>query len=272
MRKRKAPPLSDLVNGTLTPEEALRLMDEVERNPEVSRQLDFQVELLNLARSPGEEVFRISRAPESAIGRILRGIVSNLGLVLATRRTFAAVGVCLAFVLVGAAVLTIRSVEANPYARLAEVRGADLPFRARSESDVDLVAATELVADRDYGAAAQRFERFLRMYPTGESVPWVEYAAGVVRLAAARKSVWGFVQSYDSKEVDAGIQHLQRVVDGRTVPALREDALWYQAKGYLMLGRVTDAEQTLQRLVLLGGGRSSAATSMLGEIQRIHQR
>jgi hypothetical protein len=272
MGKRKDLPISDLVNGMLTREEALRLMEEVERDPEVSQQLDIQVELLNLARSPGESVFRSSAAQESVFGRFLRAITARLGVVLAARRSLVVVGVAVAFVLVGAGVLTIRSVAANPYARLAEVRETDLPFRARSESDADLVAATELVAVQDYAAAAQRFERFLRMYPTDESALWVEYAAGVIRLAAARKSVLGVIETFDAREVDAGLQHLQRVGDRSSVPALQENALWYQAKGYLMLGKGTEAERTLHRLVSLGGSRNSPAASLLGEIQRIHQR
>ena len=50
----------DLACGRLTPEESLALLDEVERNPALSAELDTAVELVNMAADPGEAVFRES--------------------------------------------------------------------------------------------------------------------------------------------------------------------------------------------------------------------
>jgi len=264
--------LSSLVNGQLSPEEALRVLDEVERDEEVSHDLDLHVELLNLARSSRENPFDTSSTDESALRRGGHYFARWLGSLFVGHRSLVPVGIAVACFLGVGALLTFRLVEASPYAGLAEIREPEIPIRVRSESDADLAVAAELLTAKKYVDAARRLERFLRMYPGNESVPWVEYAAGLARLAGARKTTWWIIVHFEKPEVETGLRHLQSVVEGRDIPGLREDALWYQAKGFLMIGNLEDAEQNLRRLVSLGSGRSVAAEQMLVDLRNLHHR
>jgi hypothetical protein len=263
--------LSDLVNGHLSPEEALRVLEEAERNPEVSRDLDLQVELLNLAGSTFGNLSSGEMESGSARWTFLDSLAGRVGLLVVGRRLapLVLVGVCL---LAGAGLLIVRSVAAGPYAAIAEIREPEIPIRVRAESGADLVAAAEYFSVREYIPAAERLERFLRMYPESESAPWVEYAAGVARLAGARKSTWIVLTCFDELQVEAGLRHLSSVLGRNDSPVLRSDALWYQAKGFLMVGRVEEARRSLQAITAQEGTRSGAAQQMLAELDDIHPR
>lgn len=263
--------LSDLVNGQLSPEEALRVLEEVERSPELSRDLDLHVELLNLASSPTGNPFSEPLERGSAVRAFLGSLAGKVGSIVPGRRLAPVLllGACL---LVGAGLLTIRLVVAGPYVAIAEVREPEIPIRVRSESDADLVAAAEYFSAREYVPAAERLERFLRMYPESESAPWVEYAAGVARLAGARKPAWIVLSCFDESQVEAGLGHLNSVIGRHDSPILRLDALWYQAKGLLMVGRVEEARRSLHDLAASGGSRGVAARDMLAELDNLDHR
>ncbi len=258
----------DFVRGKLDPRDALEVLDAVEQDPGLSKDLDVHVELQNLARSGAaselldispETLRPASAAPGPWWGWLLRG---RPGLVPA--------GIFLGIVIVGAVFLAIYSRSSSPYANLADLGDVSASFRMRGGSDAELLDASTRLMEGDSREAANRFERFLRMYPSSEWAPWVEYAAGLSRLSNARTTVLGIRVRYDAGEVGRGLEHLDRVLEMSAVRELMEDALWYRAKGSLMLGDAAGAEAALNRILSMQGSRQAAARELLSNLQSLH--
>lgn len=258
----------DFVRGRLDPTDALEVLDAVEQDPGLSRELDVHVELQNLARSGAASEFLEVPLVTEGHGPVVSE--SWWGWVPRGRRLLVPVGVLLGVVVVGVISMIILSKSSNPYMGLAELGDIGASFRMRGGSDAELVDASTRLMEGDAREAANRFERFLRMYPSSEWVPWVEYAAGLSRLANARTAVLGFGTGYDPAEVKRGMEHLDRVLQGSAVRELTEDALWYSAKGSLMLGDASGAEICLNRILSMQGSRQAAARELLSDLHSLH--
>lgn len=263
--------MADFVRGELAPQDALNVLDAVEQDRDLSRDLDLHVELLNLARSGAAPDLLENPAASLTLRQASSLSGSWWERLLRDRRVMVPAGALLGLAVVGFVVLTILSKGANPYGDLADLGDPGSSFRMRGGSDAELVDATARLVEGDAGEAANRFERFLRMYPASEWVPWVEYAAGLSRLSNARTAVFGVVVRCDAGEVRRGLEHLDRVLGGVTVPELIEDALWYRAKGSLMLGDAASAEANLTRILGLQGSRQPAARKLLTDLHSLHQ-
>lgn len=260
--------LADFVHGKLDPREALEVLDAVEQDPGLSKDLDVHVELQNLARSGAASEFL--EIPPTTEGS--RRVVSEprWGWIPRGRRLLIPVSVLLGVFCVGVVSLMIVSKSSNPYLDLADLGDIGESFRMRGGSDAELVDASTRLMEGDAREAATRFERFLRMYPSSEWVPWVEYAAGLSRLSNARTAVLGIGVRYDTGEVRRGVEHLDRVLEGSAVLELVEDALWYRVKGSLMLGDAGGAEAGLNRIISMRGSRQAAAQELLSELHSLH--
>jgi hypothetical protein len=261
--------MSDFVQGRLSPGEALRFLDTIEQDPDVSTDLDLHVEMLNLAHSGDVGVFR-ERNP-LADGGVRERAGTWWEFLLKGRRVLVPVGILLGVVLAGVAFLTLSSNAANPFGDLAEIGDAAASFRMRGGGDADLVDASSHLMAGDAGEAARQFERYLRMYPSSEWAPWVEYAAGLSHLVNARRSLLGIGVRYDPDEVRHGLEHLDRVLESSSVSELKEDAHWYRAKGSLMLGDARSAETHLKLLLAAPGSRTEAARTFLSDLHVHHQ-
>ncbi len=259
--------MADLVHGRLAPQDALLVLDAVERDRDLSVDLDLHVELLNLAKSDAGAEFRDLPVASQEVTEWRRG---RWWEILGGRRVLVPAGILLGVVLAGFALISIISRAANPYGDLADLGDPTASFRTRGGSDADLVDASTRYMDGDASEAAERFERYLRMYPSSEWVPWVEYAAGLSRLSGARRTVLGIGSWYDSGEVQRGVEHLDRILGKTAVPELMEDALWYRAKGSLMLGDAGSAEANLARVITLQGSRQPAAQKLLSDLRSRH--
>jgi hypothetical protein len=263
--------MSDFVQGRLSPGDALRFLDAIEHDPDASVDLDLHVEMLNLAHSEDARVFQErERFPLADGGSRIR-TRTLWEHIVGGRRALVPVGVLLGVILAGVAFLTLSSNAANPFGDLAEIGDPAASFRMRGAGDADLLDASSRLMEGEAGEAALRFERYLRMYPTSEWVPWVEYAAGLSHLVNARRSVLGFGVRYDSDEVRHGLEHLDRVLESPSVSELKEDAHWYRAKGSLMLGDARSAEAHLELLLASPGSRTEPARALLSEIRAHHQ-
>ena len=262
--------MSDFVQGRLRPEDALLFLDAIEQDPDASADLDLHVEVLNIARSEDAEVFRVRPEMPRAAG--VKGVSGGSwwGWLLEGRRVFVPAGILLAALLVGFAFIAFGPTATNPFGDLADLGDPGASFRMRGWGDADLADAATWLTNGDPGEAARRFERYLRMYPSSEWVPWVEYAAGVSRLAEARRAFLGIRVRYEVDEVRRGLDHLDRVLAHAGVPDLMEDALWYRAKGSLMLGDARNAEVYLTRILASQGSRSPAAQKLLSDLHSLH--
>ncbi len=262
--------MADFVRGKLAPHEALDVIDAVERDRELSADLDLHVELQNFARS--DDALEAADFPEvsSTAARVPRFPRSWWEQVFGGRRLLVPAG-SLLLIVAGVAVFTLLQRAANPYSDLADLGDPAASFRMRGASEAELADASNRFLEGDARESAYRFERYLRMYPSSEWAPWVEYAAGISRLAGAREKVFGIGVRYDEKEVRGGLEHLDRVLAGPAVPELVEDALWYRAKGFLMLGDAGSAEAQLNQILALQGSRQVVARKLLSDLQSLHR-
>jgi hypothetical protein len=263
--------MSDFVLGRLSPGDALRFLDTIEHDPEASADLDLHVEMLNLAHSGDAHVFEERERIPLAGGGIRLRVESLWEHIMKRRRILAPVGILLGVILAGAVFLTLWSKAGNPYSDLAELSDPAASFRMRGGGDADLLDATTRLTEGDAGEAARRFERYLRMYPSSEWTPWVEYAAGLSHLMNARRSLLGLGVRYDSDEVRRGLEHLDRVLESPSVAELKSDAHWYRAKASLMLGDARSAETHLELLLAAPGSRAGAARAILSELHARQQ-
>ena len=262
--------MSDFVQGKLLPEDALLFLDAIEQDPDASADLDLHVGVLNIARSEDAKMFRDRRETSGRVGA--RGVSGSFlwGWLLEGRRFLVPVGILLVALLAGFGLIRLSSTAANPFGDLADLGDPGASFRMRGSGDADLADAATWLTNGDPGEAARRFERYLRMYPSSEWVPWVEYAAGLSRLAKARRAFLGIRVRYEADEVERGLDHLDRVLANANYPELIEDALWYRAKGSLMLGDARNAEAYLARILASQGSRSQAARKLLSDLHSLH--
>jgi len=262
--------MSDFVQGKLLPEDALLFLDAIEQDPDASADLDLHVGVLNIARSEDAKMFRDRRETSGRVGA--RGVSGSFlwGWLLEGRRFLVPVGILLVALLAGFGLIRLSSTAANPFGDLADLGDPGASFRMRGSGDADLADAATWLTNGDPGEAARRFERYLRMYPSSEWVPWVEYAAGLSRLAEARRAFLGIRVRYEADEVERGLDHLDRVLANANYPELIEDALWYRAKGSLMLGDARNAEAYLARILASQGSRSQAARKLLSDLHSLH--
>ncbi len=256
--------LSDLALGKLPPDEALRLMEELESNAEASRELDRLIALTNFAAEHGAEI-QAERARAHAGGMLekVRDWVGTQFREPAIRYGFTAM---LVVALGGGAVVTSRYV-AGPYEDLARITNEVPDYTVRGPGDQDLAIASELIAHGDYAGSVRLCERYLRIHPDGESVSNASYVAGVASLLAARHTVLSLFPSYDRDQAKKGIEFLTRAADLSPSRRLREDALWVRAKGFLMLRMPAEAGNDLNSVIELHGPRSEEASALLLKIR-----
>jgi tetratricopeptide (TPR) repeat protein len=261
--------MSDFVHGRLQPEQALHLLDLIEQDQEASANLDLQVEILNTADSADAEAFRAKTRLMRA--RLEQGTsdASWLRWHLITRPVLVPTFILVAGVVLGFTVITSILAESDPLGDLAELDDLSSSFRLRGPSSSDLAEAANWLVNGEPEEAARRFERHLNMYPSEEWIPWVEYAAGLSRLAEARRSFLGVRVSYNADRVKRGLDHLEHVLANAENPELKEDALWYKAKGYLMLGDAQNSTVCLSQVRALQGSRSEAARGLLSRLKSL---
>jgi hypothetical protein len=261
--------MSDFVHGRLHPEEALRFLDAIEQDPEASADLDLHVEVLNIANSADAQAFRVRRKVNWT--RVTRSVsrASFRSWFFMDRRVLVPVGILLAGIALGLALILSSLASSNQFSHLADLGDLGSSFRMRGLGNADLSDAAAWLVNGQPGEAARRFERYLRMQPSGEWTPWVEYAAGLSRLAEARQVFLGIHISYNADLVKKGLDHMDRVLLIVDNPELEEDALWFRGKGYLMLGDPGSAIHCLTEIQALHRTRSEAARKLLSDLHSL---
>ena len=248
--------LSDFVLGKLSPEESLRVLDELERDPEASETVDYYASLLAYARGEGRAVFeeRVNgRAPRSFAG------VRRAVQVTSKRRwIFAAAAVLVLGVSVG---LLIRgkSILWGDDAKYAVLGDVDFRVGIRAEADDNLMTAMSLFHEGEYDRSIRVLERLLKGEPAHPFPDYVNYSLGVVHLAAAEGGGSGSIRVFDRPHVRQGLESLRRAAMLTASPRLVEEAYWLMAKGHLMVGEREEGMRFLQKVTELDGKRAGDA-------------
>jgi hypothetical protein len=253
--------IADLALGKLPPEEALRMLEAIERDPEASKELDIQAELVNLASSEGKEIFEPARSLRPSLLQKMwsegvafrtfpRGLLVPLG-ALAT----------VAVLWVGLSVVS--SLTRPPYDGLAQIARSDLEFRTRGDMRDELALVPALCSEGRFDDVVRLSERFVRAYPASDLAGFAHYSAGLGYLASARRSTLGFFPSYDRARVEKALNHLTWVAGDTTRNPLAEDALWLKAKGFLMVEDTGAARAALSRLLAMDGRRGEEVRELI---------
>jgi hypothetical protein len=260
-KEMKRPAISDLALGKVAPEEALRMLTAIENDPEASKELDMQVELLNLVSTEGKEVFEPESAPRPS--GAFRLWSNRLAFRLPSRKWLVPAGALAAAVVLWLGLAAISSWTRPPDDRLAQIGEEDLEFRTRGNIRDGLAEVPALISERRFDDVVRISERFTRAYPKSDLNGFAHYSAGLAYLASARRSTLGLFPTFDEGRVERALAHLTPVLADTLHTGLTEDAMWLQAKGYLMLRDPESARGTLSRLVAMNGRRAKEALEML---------
>ncbi len=259
-------PLSDFVLGKLPPEESLKMLDEIERDPHASKEVDTLAGLATLGAA-GDRVFTESRM---GLGDRLAAMLKKFRDVLVHRRVILAGSFGL--LILAAAVFLADRIVRNPYDNLARVHPDDLVSLVRGPMEDDFTKAYGRIADGNYDDALRTFERFLRAYPRSPLAGYAHYSAGMVCLLSARHTTLGLAPRYNPERVSQALLHLRAAGDGGALPGLVEESHFQSAKAYLMLGRTEDAMNELQAVLATRGQLYSDAVTMMSKIVALERR
>jgi tetratricopeptide (TPR) repeat protein len=258
----------DFATGKLSPEESLKVLEYVERNPDASKDLDVASGLLNVVALQGKEVF------ESADERVvrksaLREFIDRFEDAFRSRAIrYGVLGFAALFIAVIGLVVASRMMTSRYY-DLTGIDGLTFEDVVRSPEEVDFARAQQLFAEQRYDETIDDLERFLRAFPHSELADYAHYAIGAVNLLASRRSIAWLFPSFEEQRVMQGLAHLE--ISARTSPNRRivEESHWLRAKGFLMLDRPAEALAELTRVELLGGARKKDADQLIAAINRI---
>jgi hypothetical protein len=268
--KRRIPreSISDLVLGKLSPEESLRLLEEIERDPSASEELEFAAELLRFAAVHGKSVFeRAEYLSPQASGKP-RTVAERLESYLHVRNL--AYPAIVLVVMLG--LVTASHLSRDKYYPLTGIEGVEFESRVRGPGQEDLDAAQQFYAEGQPDESIRVLERYIRAFPRSEVIDYVHYSTGTIYLLSSRRSFLSLFPSYDHERVMHGLDHLDSALHNSTNVHIIENSHWLRAKAFLMRHRPYDALVELEGLKSLGGSRSDQASELISEIRRIENK
>jgi hypothetical protein len=234
--------------GKLSREESLRVLEEVEDNEQLSRELE---EVLLLMRATEEQ----ERSKEESWRR---GVIREP----VFRYLFRVAAV---LVVAFASVFAVSELTKNRYHDLATVDDSDFSVRWRGEVDEGIELARREYNGGDHDAAIGTLERIIQARPAGESMAVIHWMAAAMLLKTAERSVWGLFPRYEESRIARAMAHLD-IAMGSNNLRIQEETHWLRMKSYLMLNRPVDAAHEGEEVVRMGGGLSKGAALLLGEI------
>lgn len=196
------------------------------------------------------------------LGRLLRGLASPGALAYAS-------GAAAAVLLVWVSPL-FRPVAERYYALAsvsqAELDGAVVITRADAGELNDGLAA---FSQGQYENAIEPLTTHVRRNAEGPSVAYARFVLGLSYLRAAKSDVLGRVHQVDVERLDRAIEHLAEAERTTDTVRVREDALWFLAKGYLLRLDTDAALEALERVEGLNGRRGSDARALAAKVQAL---
>ena len=263
--------ISDLALGKLSPEESLKVLEEVEKNPQASMELELAADLLNFVALEGKELFERERATAYARRSAVKSIVWKVNDLLGARRfAYPLAALVVLLILVGGLALT-SSLTTSEYYSLTEIQRLDFESRVRGPGLQDFDMAYEAFSKGQYDETIRLLERFIRAFPESDLVDYAHYSVGVTYLVSSRKSFITFFPSFEDGSVIRGLEHLELAIQKSSNPRTIEDSHWIRAKGYLMLEKPERALVELLIVQSLNGLRKAQASRLTLEINEIQE-
>ncbi len=253
--------LVDFAAGRLSPEEALHVLDELERDKEASAIVDTTIDLLEASNEDGKWLFGPQIAERS----------SRLWPVLAVQRwkqkaktmrwRFAGAVASLALCL--AAFIVFRNPPSQLMAREASVTEGDLHFLVRGGTITEIEWASHLLNTGHPSEAIDLLEWYIRAFHNSSSLSVAHFLAGIAWMMNSQHEVGGIYLSIDEESVRRAIVHFELVEADSTANSLVSDARWYKARAYLMIGDIASATAALRKLIAAEGPHAQDAKNIL---------
>lgn len=256
--------ITDLVLGKLSPEEALKVLEEVESSPEASREMELAVEVLNFARGEGQGEFARQEGVAER-GAIVRdgwsGVVSNW--LRPPRLVYGvAVAVTLAVAGIGTRYFLAKGVII-PEAETEWIEWATVRFSETSS----LLSAQDAFQRGDPETAYDELTRYIRVHPEDPLKGEVRYNAALLCFDLGRDDLAGFPVGYDTLWISRGIGLLDELLADPTSAPLHEGAQLLRARGLIAVGRSVEAEPDLRAVSEARGRRAEEARKLLLEVR-----
>jgi hypothetical protein len=229
----------NFVQGRCTPEEGLRILEQIEASPESSRDLDLFADIVGVFHeNPGINTQDPPRPSEG-------GLSGGLRLVKRTRgRRLLAYGAPMAALIVFAAGLSIfGGLPGTSHVRttLLDVDLSMVEWATRGTTGNDVDAAREEAFRGNFSGAREHIQRFINAAPSREERAFGMIAAGTLCLLEAKDTERWWRQEPDPTLVRQGVEYLQAVVGMPVRPVVRDEARLLLARGLFWLGRRDDA-------------------------------
>ena len=261
----------DFVMGRLSPEESLAVLEELERDPEASKELDDVAEILNFVMIQGEEIFDARKYRTSRVPFALRKILLSVEAFFEEQRfAIPVIAVFLVSILVGSFMIVSR-LTTSEYFSLTSIENLGFESSVRGPGVHDFDLAYEAFSKDQFEEAIRLLERYIRAYPKSDFVDYAHFAVGATYLVSAKQSFLTLFPSFERERVSRGLEHLQTTIRTSSNPRIIEDSHWLRAKGYLMLNEPEKAIDELSAVESLGGSKKEQASRLIGEIRKLEK-
>jgi ElaB/YqjD/DUF883 family membrane-anchored ribosome-binding protein len=269
-RHRKKGYVTDFALGMLSPEESLRVLEEIEHDPGASADLELATALLNVAQTDGEELFAPGDEALQAKVQRRKAFGSGIRDFVRARPLAFPVGVASALGLLLVVLLTVSKENTSKYYALARIDPVEFVSRVRGFGEDEIQSASSLFSDGRWDESIKVLEWYTRAFPQSDRIDYVHYFAGSVYLLSAPRSYLTLFPSFDRDRVLRAIAHLERAARSPSSQRIREESHWLLAKAYLMLEMPTKASEELERVLSVNGQKKAEAAALIAAIQAIH--
>jgi hypothetical protein len=258
--------LDDLVTGKLSPDESLRVLDLIDREPDLSRELDIRVALMDaLASGQTDDAWQKQTRQSGVAGRIksVREVIASY---VAVRQLAIPVAISGALLLAGIGVMRSLPLQSAERFALFKVESPEVEINVRGAGEDDIKSAHMLFRTGKYREAIALLERYTKAFPQSPTTAYAEYSLGAMFLASADRRVLGVLQWFDKSTVEAGLEHLAASLDSSSSPRIIEESHWLRAKGLLMLNDLVGARRELEVVAAQHGVRETDVRRLEGAI------
>ena len=256
----------DFAAGRLSREESLALLEQIERDPQASQDLDLIASMMEVVDKDGKELFGGARETvPSVFSRVRSAITSILPKLRSHPVLSGAAAFAAAF---GALMLLIPA--SSPYGTVASLHDFDFGATVRGVEVEEFNVGFDLYREGKYEETIRLFERYIRAFPNSRMVAYAHYAAGAAYLRWSEFRFFSFFIGFDKSRVRHGLEHLREVAQSSSNGRLLEDAHWLLAKGELMLSNLQAANDELRIVVRMNGSRRDEAADMIETLQTVH--
>ncbi|MFQ5797915.1 MAG: tol-pal system YbgF family protein [Bacteroidota bacterium] len=270
-KERNTSSIRDLALGKLSPEESLKVLEKLERNPEASEELDVVADLMNFVAIQGEGLFEREQdavfVGESSAKRIVWKVEE---LLRPKKLAYPIAALVVLFVLMSVLVVA-SALTTSRYYSLTKIDRLEFESRVRGPGLQDFAMAYQSFSESRYDEAIRLLERFIRAFPQSELVDYAHYSAGATYLVSSEQSFLSLFPSFDHERVTRGLEHLELAIQKSSNPRTIEDSRLLRARGYLMLDKSKKAIAELRIVESLNGLKREQASRLISELQEIEK-